>query len=120
MPAMQWDRLMETCVKENGRDILLTAGLPPQLRLDRGLASLQVPPLDQKDVEEMVESFRRPPATVGADPYDYNWAEGYRYLDVTYRDGQVFRAAVFGQFPSAFILLMRLELKGDLRPAEGT
>ena len=109
MPTLQWDRLLETSAKQGG-DILLIAGSPPLLRMGGGLAPLQVPPLDVHDLDEMAHTFTAPPAvTEEANRYQYHQADGYKYLDVTYRDGQVFRAAVFGQPSPSLIVLMRLQ-----------
>ena len=110
MPTLAWDRIIETSFKYDG-DILLVAGSPPLLRMGGGLAPLQLPPLDVHDLDEMAHTFTAPPAvTKESDRYPYYQADGYKYLDVTYRDGQIFRAAVFGD-PSPFlIVLMRLEL----------
>lgn len=110
MAVVKWDRLMETCIKQGGTEVLLTTGSPPQLRVGGGLSALRLAPLSGRDIEELAESFCAPPAVVDdTGRYQYAQADGYLFIDVAYRDGHVFRAAVFGQPSPSLILLIRLD-----------
>jgi Tfp pilus assembly pilus retraction ATPase PilT len=110
MAVIKWDRLMETCLKYGEGDILLAAGAPPQLRVPGGLSELPVPKLDSADLQVMVEELRSPPAVANAaDRYDYHEGPGYKYQDISYRDGHLFRAAVFGDPAPTFIVLMHFK-----------
>jgi Tfp pilus assembly pilus retraction ATPase PilT len=100
MPTIEWERLMETCITNNGSDVILRSGSPPFLRGKTGLQAMRIPPVSVSDLAAMVAGLL---PSHDLRPNEY----GYRGLDVPYGD-EVFRAAVFGDPNPSLVLLMRM------------
>ena len=109
MAMIEWDRLMETCIKRQCNDAVLAPGSPPLLRVGGGLAPLMVEALSATELVQMVESIRNPPAARAAgESYEYKAHDGYSYMDIEFRKGYAFRITVFGAQTPSFVLVTRL------------
>ena len=86
MATMAWDRLMETCVRNRGTDIVLIPGMPPFVRMQAGLRQLMVEPVSAVDIAQMLLELSPP---------DQLSPEGYLDFCTPYR-GDQFRVASFG------------------------
>ncbi len=101
MSTLNWARIMETCVKRRGSDILLRPGSAPFLRCPTGLRQFAVDKLSQIDIALMVSELL--PDLGGTQEVD-----GYLSFDTPYGDIAWFRVAVFGYPNPSLVLLMRL------------
>ncbi len=95
--ALQWDRLLETCVRRNATDILLSPGASPMIRLAESWRSLQVPPADAATIQALASE------QLGENPVGRE--EGYSHSDFSYGDAGRFRATAFG-YPATTVLLI--------------
>jgi twitching motility protein PilT len=86
MAALALDRLMETCVRNGGTDIVLIPGMPAFVRLEDGLRPLMIEPVSADDIAQILLELK-PPDQVSPD--------GYLDFFTPYR-GDRFRVASFG------------------------
>ena len=100
MPVLAWDRLFETCVRQNANLVLL-AGSPPFWRSEYGLRAGLVSPVNAADLESMYKQIV-PPRD------ELHVVAGIRCFDLRYGADFKFRAAVFGHSAPAAILMTRL------------
>jgi hypothetical protein len=83
------------------------------MRVDGGFATFQLPPLTPNDVIDVVVAIQHPPSVESTGGrYEFKANDGYRCLDLMFRDGHIFRATVFGD-PPAFLILSRIFRKED-------
>ena len=96
MAAVQWDRLLETCYRRGGTDLLLTPGSSPMIRLADAWHDLQAPILEREEVEVAArEKIAEPDGK----------ADGYAYSDICHSRAGKFRVTAFG-YPQAKLLLV--------------
>jgi Tfp pilus assembly pilus retraction ATPase PilT len=98
MAALAWDRIMETCVRNRGTDIVLVPGMPPFVRLEGGLRALSVEPVSASDIAQMLLELK-PPDQLNPD--------GYLDFFTPYR-ADCFRVASFG-IPSPHCMILALQ-----------
>ena len=97
MASLQWDRLLETCLRRKASDILLSVGAAPMIRLAESWRSLQVPPVDSATIQALASE------QLGESPAGRE--EGYSYSDFGYGDVARFRGTAFG-YPATNVLLI--------------
>jgi Tfp pilus assembly pilus retraction ATPase PilT len=76
MPALQWDRLLETCAKRQA-GVVIVGGTSGYLRTDDGLRAFAVPPVEAPELRAMIDEMLRPAHEVEQVP-------GCRSVGVTY------------------------------------
>jgi hypothetical protein len=94
LPA--WDRLLETCLKQNAAIALLVSGSPPLLLIKGAWRTLDVPPLESAHIATLAEQQlgdTRP----GAD--------GFAHCEFAYGDIARFSVIAFG-YPSTTALVV--------------
>lgn len=97
MPTLRWDRLLETCIRANGSEILLLPQMPPFVRVENRLRALAVDPLTSDDIATMLRELAPPEQPNDHGVYEFDRQYG------PYR----FRIAAFGS-PPRLTILMRL------------
>ena len=97
MPSVPWDRLLETCYRQGAEVAVLVPGSPPLVRVGEVFRALQVPPLTEQDLEDMVRQLPGGAPTLEGD--------GYLYLDFWYGKLAYYRAMAFG-FPNTRALVL--------------
>jgi hypothetical protein len=83
-----WDRLLETCVRTE-KNALLVSGLPPFLRFEEGLQSVDVPAITLEELGEMLDEVLPSPAKLEK-------VRGCRSFTLRYGSGFNFRIAALG------------------------
>jgi Tfp pilus assembly pilus retraction ATPase PilT len=101
MPELQWDHLMETCLKQ-AADAVLIQGAPPLLRVQWGFRESLLPPLSADEIEALVAQV--------APPLDKQEAIAgcFRIFDLRYGSESRFRLAVFARGLRPWVVLTRL------------
>ncbi len=95
--TLAWDRLLETWVRRNATDILLSPGTSPLIRLADSWRPLQVPPVDVETIRALASE------QLGENPAGRE--DGYSYSDFGHGDVARFRATAFG-YPATNVLLI--------------
>jgi hypothetical protein len=96
--ALQWDRLLETCYRQNATDLLLIAGSPVMIRLVESWRSLQTDTLIPADIVAMAAE------RIGPGPHSTQ--DGYVFADFSYKN-VAFRAKAFGFPETVMVLIVR-------------
>jgi Tfp pilus assembly pilus retraction ATPase PilT len=101
MPALVWDRLLETLSKNNGTNLLLVPGSPPMLQIAQQMQALSVPPLAGDDVHALPEEMLSKKVSGTAD--------GYTWLDFNFLHdaGAWFRIMAFGYPDTKVVMVTR-------------
>src|SRR5438552_2790594 len=60
-------QLLKTMIEKGASDLHLTAGSPPQIRIDGGLVPLRLPPLSPADTKQLCYSVLTDQRDVGSD-----------------------------------------------------
>lgn len=102
MAKLQWDRLLETCVKR-GDHCLLVPGHQPFLRLDDDLRALEAPPLSPAEIRSMADDFL-------SDVPKQRPIPGLAQIDFRYGTEYRFRMAIVGSSAPSAIMLTRIAL----------
>src|SRR4051812_29013684 len=97
MSPLQWDRMLETCYRQDATDLLFVPGPPPMVRLRTSWRALELPPVDAAAVQALANE------RIGAEPDGR--ADGYAYSDFSYGDVIRFRAMAFG-YPFTDVLVI--------------
>jgi Tfp pilus assembly pilus retraction ATPase PilT len=97
MGALQWDRMLETCHKRNGSELLLFPGSPPMIRMRRNWRAMDVPPIDAPTLQALAQEL------IGKKPDGQ--ADGYTYSEFGYGDMRRLRAMAFG-YPDTRLLIV--------------
>jgi Tfp pilus assembly pilus retraction ATPase PilT len=112
---LAWDRVLETCVRNDGEAIVLVPGAEPLLRVWNGLRALQVPPLEREQLSTLLGEI------YPSEHEERSTEFGHLAFDLRYGSDYQFRVAVFGGRPPAAMLLARVPrgtraIAGDREP----
>jgi twitching motility protein PilT len=100
MARVEWDRLLDTCVRSGATDVLLAPGSPPMVRLADGWRSLQrVDVLTPRQVANLAEEHLG--LKVGKQ------IDGYTLSDFSYGNLARFRVMAFGYPRTKSLLITR-------------
>jgi hypothetical protein len=109
--AAKLDRILETCWRQRGTDIVFAPNRRPLLRTDDGWHELQTTPLSHNDIKALAEERL-------SSRVDGN--EGvYSYTDFRYWDVATFRAIAFG-YPETTLLVISCFHAIPYKPPENT
>src|SRR5271170_7819767 len=98
MARLEWDRLLDTCVRGGATDAILAPGSPPMVRLADGWRSLQgVDALTPRQVSNL--AYEHLGLKVGRK------VDGYTFSDFSYGNIARFRVLAFG-YPQTKVLLI--------------
>jgi Tfp pilus assembly pilus retraction ATPase PilT len=98
MDNKHWGKLLETCLRQQGTDLLFVPGSPPLVRTDADWRTFELPPLAPGDVKSMASEFLGGPNRKEAD--------GYTYCHFPYRDTH-FRLRAFN-YPDTVLLVVSI------------
>src|SRR5687768_16848211 len=100
MSELDSERLLETCCRNDGADILLVPGKPPFIRMKDFWRPLDAPLIELEEINSMAhERFR---AGTGL-------LDECTYADFWYRDVAMFRALAFGYPATTLLIFARIQ-----------
>jgi hypothetical protein len=104
--SAKWDRILETCIK-NDQNAILVVRFPPFLRSEHGLRPMKAPVITAQHLSEMVKDIAPASDQILEIP-------GLRLFDVKFGESYEFRIAVLAHPDPGVIIVTRLQ--GEAMP----
>ncbi len=106
---IRWDRILETCYRQNATDVLLVPGSPPMIRLGATWRALAAPALKSSDIQAFAKGQfgDKQPQEV----------YGHVSIDFPYGDVAMFHMMAFG-YPSTNLVVLTRQPTATTSPSQ--